>query len=81
MTTSRRPNLAFNKNLARSRVVTIDYTNWRGERGTRRVIPISIVFTYNEWHPEQQWLCIATDVAKNEKRFFAMANIHSWTPE
>lgn len=68
-----------NKNLARSREVIIDYTNWRGERAKRRIKPIgSMVFTYNEWHPEQQWLILALDVERGEKRFFAMKNIHSW---
>jgi hypothetical protein len=69
----------FNKNFAKSREVIIDYTNYRGERAKRRIKPIgSMVFTHNEWHPEQQWLMLALDVEKNEKRFFAMKSIHSW---
>jgi hypothetical protein len=69
----------FNKNFAKSREVIIDYTNYRGERAKRRIKPIgSMVFIHNEWHPEQQWLMLALDVEKNEKRFFAMKNIHSW---
>jgi hypothetical protein len=69
----------FNKNLSKSREVIIDYTNWRGERAKRRVVPISLVFTYNEWHPEQQWLMIALDSENGgKKKFFAMKGIHSW---
>ena len=57
--------------------VTIDYTNWRGERAYRRIRPISISFEDNEWHPETQWLLLAEDVDKGELRTFSMSNIHS----
>lgn len=68
-----------NRNFARSREVVIDYTNWKGVRRKRRVTPVgSMVFTYNEWHPEQQWLMIAIDSDTGEKRFFALKDIHSW---
>jgi predicted DNA-binding transcriptional regulator YafY len=69
----------FNKNFAKSREVIIDYTNYRGERAKRRIKPIgSMIFTHNEWHPDQQWLMLALDVERGEKRFFAMKSIHSW---
>lgn len=58
--------------------VLIDYTNWRGERSTRRIIPLSIAFENNEWHPESQWLLEAVDVEKGDVRTFAMQNIHCW---
>lgn len=58
--------------------VLIDYTNWRGERGRRRIQPLRIVFENNEWHPESQWLLEAVDVEKGQERSFALAQIHSW---
>jgi hypothetical protein len=60
------------------RHVIIDYTNWRGERALRRIIPLSIAFENNEYHPETQWLMEAVDVDKGKIRTFAMRDIHSW---
>jgi predicted DNA-binding transcriptional regulator YafY len=62
------------------RIVTIDYTNWRGERAVRRVVPQMILFANNEWHPEAQWLLEAVDADTGEARTFALKNIHSWKP-
>jgi len=60
----------------------IDYTNWRGERSVRVVIPLNMKLGSNEWHPEPQWMMLAHDVAKKADRWFAMSGIHSWcTPE
>jgi predicted DNA-binding transcriptional regulator YafY len=59
--------------------VTIDYTNWRGERGVRRIEPRHIEFTSSEFHPEQQWLLTAWDIDKGAFRTFAMKDIHSWS--
>ncbi len=61
-------------------VVEIDYTNWRGERSTRKIVPMRIAFENSEWHPETQWILEALDVEKHELRGFAFANIHSWKP-
>ncbi len=60
--------------------VTIDYTNWRGERSLRRVQPISIDFSSNKWHPIAQWLMVAIDLDDNNypEKAFAMKDIHSW---
>lgn len=62
-------------------IVTIDYTNYRGERATRRICPESISFQSNHWHPESQWLLTAFDVEKGANRTFAMKDIHSWSVE
>lgn len=59
--------------------VIIDYTNWRGERGLRRIIPLSIQFENSEWHPDTQWILYAVDIDRGASREFAMASIHSWT--
>lgn len=60
--------------------VRIDYTNYRGERALREIVPIEMVFGVSAWHPGAQWLLLALDAEKNEHREFAMKDIHSWTP-
>ena len=59
-------------------VVTIDYTNWRGERAVRRVRPISIRYVSTRYHPDCQWILRAVDLDKDEQRDFSMKDIHSW---
>lgn len=59
--------------------VVIDYTNWRGERGERKIWPRRIRFEATEWHKGEQWLLEAIDVEKGELRLFAMKDIHSWS--
>jgi hypothetical protein len=61
-------------------IVEIDYTNYRGERAKRRVIPIRVYFSATEWHPEEQWLLAAWDIEKQADRSFALKDIHSWAP-
>lgn len=63
-----------------ARHVVIDYTNYRGERRLRAILPLGIMYDSNEWHPEAQWMLTALDVEKEEVRTFAMANIHGWHP-
>lgn len=58
--------------------VIIDYTNWRGERRERKVVPKYIAFGSSKHHPGQQWLLVAEDIEKGERRTFAMDGIHSW---
>ncbi len=60
--------------------VEIDYTNYRGERSLRKIVPDSVHWGSNEWHTEDQWLLYALDVEKQAMRHFAMKDIHSWTP-
>lgn len=62
-----------------AREVTIDYTNWRGERRVRGIEPFHIVWEEgNEWHPEPQWLLYAEDKTDGARKAFALKNIHSW---
>lgn len=58
--------------------VTLDYTNYKGERGLRLVEPVSIYFGSTEFHQEPQWLLRATDVMRGVSRDFAMKSVHSW---
>jgi predicted DNA-binding transcriptional regulator YafY len=62
--------------------VDIDYTNWKGERRVRRIIPKpeQFFFGVTEYHKEPQWLLKAFDVEKKAERTFAMRDIHSWRP-
>ncbi len=60
-------------------IVTIFYTNYRKETAERKIIPKKIWLGSTEWHPEEQWLLEALDVAKNEDRHFAMKDIKSWS--
>jgi predicted DNA-binding transcriptional regulator YafY len=59
-----------------SKVIEIDYTNWRGERAWRRIMPERLEFANSEWHPEAQWLLLAWDCDKNAEREFALTGIH-----
>lgn len=58
--------------------VTLDYTNYRGERRKRRVTPHGMYWGQTDWHPELQWLLIVFDEETREERHFAMRNIHQW---
>lgn len=60
------------------RVANIDYTNYRGERGLRSIVPMFTSFGSTEFHPEPQWLLQAFDVEKRAERTFAMRDIHSF---
>lgn len=62
------------------RRVLIDYTNWKGERAKRLIVPHekTLRFTGSEYHPEAQWVFDALDVERNVIRTFAVLNVHSW---
>lgn len=62
--------------------VAIDYTNHRGERSVRRIIPMTGTMRYasNEWHKETQWLFDAHDLDKKAIRTFALKDVHEWRP-
>ena len=44
------------------KLVTVRYTNWRGETADRRLILGDIRFDSTEWHPKPTWLIKAFDV-------------------
>jgi predicted DNA-binding transcriptional regulator YafY len=62
------------------RAVVIDYTNWKGERRKREVIPSALYYGFTEFHQEWQWILRAFDVEKNTSRDFAMKDVHGWEP-
>jgi predicted DNA-binding transcriptional regulator YafY len=59
-------------------LVVIDYTNHRGERKRRTILPLFVHWGKNEWHREEQYLLHAFDVEINAHRDFAMKDIHKW---
>jgi len=61
-------------------IVEIDYTNWQGKRGLRRIRPVpgTLQFKSTEHHPTSQWLFDAVDLDKKALRTFALSDIHSW---
>jgi predicted DNA-binding transcriptional regulator YafY len=63
-----------------SREVIIDYTNWKGQRAARRIVPRRIYFGRTDYHKEPQWLLDAYCRVKDEERTFAIADIHMWVP-
>jgi predicted DNA-binding transcriptional regulator YafY len=60
------------------KTVQIVYTNWKGETAERLIKPIELWFGATEYHPEEQWLLRALDVAKDDERNFAMKDIEEW---
>jgi hypothetical protein len=57
----------------------IYYTNWKGEREIRRIVPLACYYGSNDWHKEPQFLMDAYDIDKKACRTFAMAYIHHMT--
>lgn len=66
--------------IAHRDTVTIDYTNWRGERSTRRIQPRGLTYESTEHHPEAQWILHALCLEREDVRSFAVAGIHAWLP-
>lgn len=60
--------------------VVIDYTNWKGQRRLRRILPQRIFYGSTEQHSQEQWLLEAEDVEKKELRMFALNSVHAWNP-
>lgn len=60
--------------------IEIDYTNHKGVRSIRKIVPFGMEFTKNEWHTEEQWLIHAFDLDKHAERTFALNGIHSSKP-
>ncbi len=60
----------------------IDYTNWKGARAIRTIVPKAFEFGTSAFHADEadQWFVIAWDLDRNVERMFAMKNIHSWRP-
>jgi len=53
----------------------LEYKNWEGKVGTRKVGPIKIWHGRTKWHPKRQWFLKAIDLDKKEERDFALKDI------
>lgn len=58
--------------------VTLDYTNYRGERALRTVTPWGVEWGTTDWHPEPGWLLTCYDHDRAACRVYALSGIHSW---
>lgn len=58
--------------------VIIDYTNHKGVRFSREIVPIRLWYGTSNWHSGEQYFLAAFDIAKDDVRDFAVADIHSW---
>lgn len=61
--------------------VKILYTNWKGVREWRVIIPQGqMTFMKTVWHPEEQWCLLAFCTDRKEDRVFVMKDIEKWEP-
>lgn len=60
--------------------VVLDYTNWKGERRDRRIMPLTLWFGVSEFHDTPQWFIRAMDLERNVMRDFSLSTIHGVQP-
>lgn len=60
------------------KAVSVEYTNWKGETGMRKIVPMEITWGATEWHPTEQWLMRVWDLDRNDFRMYAMKDIKRW---
>lgn len=53
-------------------VQPVPYTNDKGETAIRNIMPVTLYFGSNEWHPEEQWLLVAWDTDEKALRTFSL---------
>lgn len=58
--------------------IKVEYTNYRGEKGIRTIVPISFFFGSTEYHPEDQWLLRVWDCDRQAERIYAAKEITRW---
>ncbi len=51
------------------------YTNWKGRKAMREVMPLKVYWGKTEYHPEEQWLLRAYDYGINDYRDFALKDM------
>lgn len=61
--------------------VNVQYQNYRGEVGWRKVLPTRIWFGTTEWHLEPQWFVDVIDATHGRDRSLAMKDILQWGNE
>lgn len=58
--------------------ITFTYKNHRDITSQREVVPVSISYSSNKWHPIEQWLLVAHDLQRGQTRTFALKDIKDW---
>jgi hypothetical protein len=61
--------------------IKVEYTNYRGEKGVRTIVPLSFFFGTTEYHPKEQWLIKLWDVDRQAERIYALQEITRWFVE
>ena len=59
----------------------VKYKNWKGEIGTRSIIPARVYYGHTDYHKEDQWLMDVWDVDKGAPRTYAMMDIIEFIKE
>ncbi len=59
--------------------IKIVYTNYKNKTSERLIEPIELWFGSNKWHPDEQWILKAKDIAKDEIRDFAVVHISGFS--
>ena len=54
--------------------IRLTYTNHRGEKTVRYIMPSSIRFGTTEYHPEPQWLMTCWDFERGAPRTYALSD-------
>lgn len=61
--------------------IKVEYTNYRGEKEVRTIIPMSFFFGSTEYHPQEQWLLRVWDCDRHAERIYALKEISRWFAE
>lgn len=62
-----------------NQIVAIVYTNYRGERAERLILPERLWFGSTDWHPDPQWFLDAVDLGRRQVRSFAVRDIERFS--
>ncbi len=73
--------MRYTRAVADDQVVVLVYTDDRGVRSTRRVVPERIWYGRTDWHPEPQWLLEAYDLGRHVLRSFPLRQIKNFVPD
>jgi hypothetical protein len=51
------------------------YTNWKGVKAKRNILPFFIYYGSNQWHKEKQWLVKVWDLDKKAFRTYTLKDM------
>jgi hypothetical protein len=66
------PNMKPLLRIGANGVQPVPYTNDKSETAIRNIMPVTLYYGSNEWHPEEQWLLVAWDSDKQALRTFSL---------